>query len=77
VRGLTGIIRLGEVKDSLLKTAGVGDLYMRSFSDGMAEMEVRVNSATSADLANSLTRNVSLNAKVVGQTQDSLEVEVQ
>jgi hypothetical protein len=77
VRGLPSLNRLGEVKDALLKTAGVGDLYMRSFSEGTAEMEVKINSATSSDLANSLTRNSSLNAKVVGQTQDSLEVEVQ
>ena len=77
VRGLSSINRLSEVKDALLKTSGVGDLYMRSFSEGTAEMEIKINSATSADLANTLTRNAALNAKVVGQTQDSLEVEAQ
>ena len=77
VRGLPNINRLGEVKDALLKTAGVGDLYMRSYSEGTAEMEIKINSATSSDLANTLTKNSSLNAKVASQTLDSLEVEVQ
>ena len=46
-------------------------------AEGTAEMDVKINSASSSDLANSLTKNSSLNAKVVDQTQDSLEVEVQ
>lgn len=76
VRGLPDINRLGELKDLLSKTTGVGDLYMRSFSEGTAEIEIKINTATSNDLANALTKNSSLGAQVVSQTQDSLEVQV-
>lgn len=77
VKGIANLNRLSEVKETLSKTAGVAELYMRSFSDGTAEIEVKINSATSNDLANALTKNASLNAQVLSQTQDSLEAQVQ
>lgn len=76
VRKVANINRLSEVKDVLSKTPGVGDLYMRSFYEGTAEIEVKINSATSNELATALTNNTSLGAQVISQTQDSLEVEV-
>ncbi len=77
VRGLPSLSRLSEVKEAILKTAGVGDLFMRSYAEGIAEMDVKINSATSLDLANTLTKNAALHAQILSQTQDSLEVQVQ
>ncbi|MBI2118722.1 MAG: hypothetical protein HYT97_03740 [Elusimicrobia bacterium] len=77
VQGLADLNRLRDIKDFISKTQGVGDIYMRSFSEGRAEMEVKVNSVTSSDLANSISSQASLGAQVVAQTQDSLELKVQ
>ena len=77
VRGLSNLNRLGEVKDLISKTSGVGDIYMRSFGGNAAEIEVKINSATSSDIANSLTKSATLGAQILSQTQDSLEVNVQ
>ena len=77
VQGLADLNRLRDIKDFISKTQGVGEIYMRSFSEGRAEMEVKVNSVTSSDLANAISSQASLGAQVVAQTQDSLELKVQ
>lgn len=77
VHGLPDLNRLSLIKDVLSKTPGVGELYMRSFSDGTAEIEVKINTASSSDLASAVTQNASMGAQVVTQTQDSLELKVQ
>lgn len=76
VQGLKSLDRLGEIKDLLAKTPGVGDLYMRSYSGGTAEIEVKTEKATSMDLANAILGRKSLGAQVVSQTQDSLEINI-
>lgn len=76
VRGLKDINQLGIVKSLLVNTSGVEDLYLRSFANGDAEMEVKTKTATSLDLANVLSRNPSLTMQVTTQTQELLEVQV-
>lgn len=77
VTGLSGLDKLSQVKGELLKTSGVSDIYMRSFSQDLAELEVKVNNISAADLAQALTKNPLLGAQIVSQTQDSLEIKVQ
>ena len=66
---------LSAVKESITKITGVGELYMRSFNQGTAEIEVHVNTVTSGDIANILSSNSALGLKVISQTQDSLELQ--
>ena len=76
VHGLKGINQLGQVKETISRTAGVSDVYMRSFSDGNAELEVKIVSATSAQIGEALTKDTAIVAQITSQTQDSLEVQV-
>ena len=77
VRGLPNIDRLSQIKSLIARTPGVGDLYMRSYNAGTAEIDVKMNTATSADIASSVSNSKDIIARVISQTQDSLEVEVQ
>lgn len=76
VSGLSNLNQVSEIKSQIGKTTGVGDIYMRSFGEGKAEIEAKVNSATSGDLAVSLGKITSLGLQVVQQTQNSLELKV-
>ncbi|OGR83359.1 MAG: hypothetical protein A2902_01100 [Elusimicrobia bacterium RIFCSPLOWO2_01_FULL_64_13] len=76
VRGIPGIDRLGQIKDALARAPGIGEIYMRSFSGSSAEIEVKLNSATSASIAQAVAQDAVLKADVVSQTQDSLEIQV-
>ncbi|OGR82223.1 MAG: hypothetical protein A2901_09490 [Elusimicrobia bacterium RIFCSPLOWO2_01_FULL_54_10] len=77
VRNVPSINVLSDIKDILARTAGVGEVAMRSFDSGTAELEVKINSATSADLAKRLSGASAFKASVTAQTQDSLEAEIQ
>lgn len=76
VRGLDDLNQLSEIKRLLAHTAGVGDLQLRSFFDRSAEIEVRLNTATSSDLANALSRNKAVPLQILSQTQDYVEAQL-
>ncbi len=76
-KNISGIDRLSDLKNVISKTPGVGEIYMRNYQVGMAEMEVKMNGANSSDLAKSLVSAAKLKAKVTAQTQDSLEIELE
>jgi hypothetical protein len=76
VHGLKNLNELGQIQNQLSNTVGVQDLYLRSFNQGTAEMEVKVKTATATDLANVLMKISSLGSQVVRQTQDTLEVQL-
>ena len=76
VGGLPNLNSLGEIKDRIVSTPGVLDVTMRSYSVGKAEMEVKINSATSGDILQSISKKGTLPLEVVNQTQDSVEVKL-
>ena len=77
VQGIADVNKLGRIKDIISKLPGVVDVYMRSFSVGNAELELKIDKATSADVAGALMKDASIGAQVVSQTQDTLELKVQ
>ncbi len=76
VGGVPSLNVLSEMKDRIVTTPGVADVTMRSFAAGRAEMEVKVNAATSGDIIQSLSKKGTLPMEVVNQTQDSVEVKL-
>lgn len=77
VKGLPSINSLGELKETVSHVPGVSEIYMRSFSEGTAEMEVKLNSGSSGDIAGAIANTPALRAQVTGQTQDSVNVQIQ
>ncbi|HLG28774.1 MAG TPA: hypothetical protein VI387_01070, partial [Candidatus Brocadiales bacterium] len=71
INGLKNFNKLLEVKETLTRVNGVGEVFARSFSEGIAEMEVTTTSAASGDIAKELTKK---GWRVVNQTHDTLEI---
>ena len=77
VHGVPDLNSLANVKNAILQAEGVKDIYTRSFTSGVAEMDVSVMTATPISIGESLSANKGLKVQVSNITQDSLEVQAQ
>ncbi|MBI4249884.1 MAG: hypothetical protein HY611_10310 [Elusimicrobia bacterium] len=72
VDGVPSLNDLSEFQKTLSAVAGVGDIYVRSYGQGRAKMDVRVLSVSTKDIAGGLEK--SLGARVDLLTADSLSL---
>ncbi len=71
VRGITSFDKLLKLREALKKIEGINDLFVRSYSEGFAEIEINTITVTSVDIAKVLSKK---GWQVVSQTHDTLEV---
>ena len=69
--GITSFKKLFKLRDALTDIEGIDDLYVRSYSEGTAEIEIDLATATPMDIAKAL---VARGWKIVEQTQDTLRI---
>lgn len=72
VSGVENMSRLAQVQKALSSFTWVGEFYLRSYSQGRAQMEVELESSKLQELADALESK--LGAKVQAVTQNSLEI---
>lgn len=71
VRGITSFDKLLKLRDALKKIEGINDLFVRTYSEGFAEIEINTITITSVDIAKALSKK---GWQIVSQTHDTLEI---
>lgn len=71
VRGITSFATLVKLKDTLTKIVGNDNIFVRSYSEGAAEIEINTPSVTSTDLANVLSKK---GWQIISQTHNTIEI---
>lgn len=70
-RGITSFDKLLKLRDTLTRIEGINNLFVRSYSKGVAEIEINTISVTAMDIAKALSKK---GWRVINQSHDDLEI---
>lgn len=74
VQGVSDLGVLKNFEDGLSSLPDAGDVYLRSFSDSRADIEVELKNASAQDLARQIEKIPGLSAQVISVTDQNLTV---
>ncbi len=77
VEGLKNIGQIKKIEDALSRFPGVGEVYLRSYADGLARIDVGISGVSTQELAAVLEKVSGLGLRVRGMTDQTVEALIQ